>query len=170
MQLRGRGQHHGSDAVGLGARVRGEVQRRTGVAVDTPADADTQQHRHDQRGRREPQPRNRGCVTAGSWTAALSVCRSAISACRSPSVTALVAVPTRCRCSSAESWPSFSASSRIWQASCRSLSLARVVAVVPLPSGAPSHFATRMIVEVRRAGRRRRPCLRIGGGDGDVLW
>ena len=152
MQLCGRGQHHGANPVGLGSGVRGEVQRRVGVAVQAPANADAQQHRHDEGDGQQAHPLTFGDF-GGDSTAGrsrlLSVWRSATRAFRSPSVTALVAALTRSRCSSIESSPSFKAASRILQASCRSLSLARVSAVAPPENGAPSHFATWMIVEAR---------------------
>ena len=74
----------------------------------------------------------------GDFTGAFAVCRSATSDCSSPSVAAVVAVATRCRCSSIDSWPSPNALSRTWQVSVRSLSFARVCRV-----------ATSTIVKVR---------------------
>ena len=83
----------------------------------------------------------------GSCTGALRSADPSTSDCSSPSVAALVAGATRCRCSSIDSCPSASALSRTWQVSLRSLSFARVLAVC--------RVATTMIVRVRPAVTRR---------------
>ena len=64
-----------------------------------------------------------GCTASGA-------CRSSTNDCSSPNVAALVALLTRCRCSSDDSCPSASALSSTWQVSVRSLSLARVLGVL----------------------------------------
>jgi hypothetical protein len=78
-----------------------------------------------------PRPDLGPVVTNGC--SAPAVCRSATNDSSSPSVAAVVAALTRCRCSSIESWPSAKALSRIWQVAVRSLSFARVPRVYALP-------------------------------------
>lgn len=55
MQLPGRGEHHGRDAVGPGSWIGREVQWRAGVGIEAPADANAQQHRHDKSGGQDTQ-------------------------------------------------------------------------------------------------------------------
>ena len=93
-----------------------------------------------------------GCLTGGCT--GLTGCRSATNDCSSPSVVALVAELTRCRCSSIDSCPSASALSRTSQVAVRSLSLARVyrVATSTILKVPPASPQTRW-----RSWRRTRP-------------
>ena len=84
----------------------------------------------------------RACFRFGQFAPARSPSAGrSTSDCSSPSVAAVVAVATRCRCSSIDSCRRPSALSSTWQVSLRSLSFARVPAVC--------RVATSMIVKVR---------------------